>query len=224
MAVTGNDKALVTHSDNENVKDDRKSGLNVYSVHVINEMVSDTTVEQYNASQLKRAPADRDGYFKNIWQRFVIKNYLLGKDDVKLERISDVYLHNMSKLLFFLLPLYALLLYLFFRKEHLYFIEHAIFSIHLHIFAFLLIMLLILANYAFAMLPGNIHRGYQYFETEQKYFVFGSVFLYSFLAGHRVYGESWTRTFLKFIGVNGIYAISYVIGTIINISIAIMSS
>ncbi len=64
-------------------------------------------------------------------------------EEVNKEFIG-AFLQNIPKMLFFLLPVYALLLKLFYwRKKH-YLEEHLVFTLHLHVFLFILILFLLL--------------------------------------------------------------------------------
>lgn len=52
-------------------------------------------------------------------------------------RLIGAVLAQMPTVIFLLLPLYAFLLWIFFRKQRRYYVEHFVFAMHLHSFAFL---------------------------------------------------------------------------------------
>ncbi len=54
--------------------------------------------------------------------------------------LVDNFQHNLPKMLFFMLPLFALLLKLFYKWKKYNYVDHAIFSIHFHSFGFLLLL------------------------------------------------------------------------------------
>ena len=54
------------------------------------------------------------------------------------QRINEVLVHDSPKAMFVLMPFFALLLFLFFRKRERFFVPHLYFSIHFHAFVFFL--------------------------------------------------------------------------------------
>lgn len=97
----------------------------------------DSTYAQYIIRQNKLPANNRDGF----WQRFYVEKKFsytekYGKNglDVFFEDVK----HNMPKMMFVLLPLFALILKLSFWRNHKYYVEHLIYAIHLHCFFFLL--------------------------------------------------------------------------------------
>jgi len=54
------------------------------------------------------------------------------------QRINEVLAHDSPKAMFVLMPFFALLLFLFFRKRERFFVPHLYFSIHYHAFVFFL--------------------------------------------------------------------------------------
>lgn len=90
------------------------------------------------------------------------------------------FVHYMPNVIFVLLPVFTLILYLMYRKTGRFFAEHLIFTLHIHAFAFVaLIILLLLPDFISWVVP-----------------VWILVHLY--IAMRRVYGESGWRTFGKF--------------------------
>ena len=157
------------------------------------------TVEQYLAEQ-KRLPASkRDGWFK---QQFM-KSYIRGTTDEHWrETIGEQFRHSMPKMMFLMLPLYALILYAFFRKSDKYYIDHLIHSVHLHCFLFLFWTLLILVR----LVPG-----YKYVETYINWATFIFLCFYFFRSFRLVYGRSRKRTIFKMIGISLSYGISLIL-------------
>jgi hypothetical protein len=60
--------------------------------------------------------------------------------------------HSIPKIMFVLLPLFALLIGLFYNREKYFYVQHAIFSIHFHAFVFLSFILALLLD---LILPGD---------------------------------------------------------------------
>jgi len=90
-------------------------------------------------------------------------------------------------MMFFLLPVFALLLKLLYVRRKRLYIQHFIFSLHFHAFAFLFIFVAILVNAVSSNRIDYIVDG-----TAQL-----GLLLYLFLSMHRAYGQSRRKTFVK---------------------------
>lgn len=125
-------------------------------------------------------------------------------DEHKLSReFENTFIHNLPKVLFFYLPVFAFLLWLFHSKKKWLYYDHGIFT--LYYFSFLLIltvvnillnwMLLVIDNYMATDLTNYI--GFPFFLL-----TFGYAFFYFFRSHSRVYQErkliSRTKSFLLF--------------------------
>ena len=70
---------------------------------------------------------------------YVVKN---NTTEEILEKFKESFLHNIPKVLFIYMPIFAFFLWLFHSKKRWYYFEHGIFTIHY--FSFLLLMVLLL--------------------------------------------------------------------------------
>ncbi|HEV2562377.1 MAG TPA: DUF3667 domain-containing protein [Rhizomicrobium sp.] len=104
------------------------------------------------------------------------------------------------RVLFLLLPLYAVLLALFYwrQRKKFYFVDHLVFSLSVHTFAF---AVLIMAVGAAQLLPGGI----------VAWSALGAVTLYLFLSIKHFYEQSWFWTSVKFIAISSIYTIFFLL-------------
>ncbi|QOR76002.1 MAG: hypothetical protein IMW88_12015 [Thermoflavifilum sp.] len=95
--------------------------------------------------------------------------------------------------MFFLLPLFALLLELHFSKRKFYFSDHIIFSLHFHIFYFVVSGIELVLQYVFYT----------------DFFSWASliVWIYLVLAMRRVYQNKWLVTILKSFSIGLLYSI-----------------
>ncbi|MEI7490434.1 MAG: DUF3667 domain-containing protein [Bacteroidota bacterium] len=100
----------------------------------------------------------------------------------KGQSLLTVLEHTASKVIFLLIPVFALLLKLFYiRRKRLYF-EHLIFSLHLHAFFFLFLILCMLIDF---LIPVS-------------FLIILIVFLvYGFMALKKYYGQSFRKSLLK---------------------------
>jgi hypothetical protein len=112
------------------------------------------------------------------------------------ERLNQFWLRIWAWTMFALLPVFALVLRLFFRRATPWYVRHLVFSLHLHAFAFLIFAVPILvAN----LLPDDRQRSAAVLSA------FGVICLYGVLATRRVYGLSWGGTLLRLAGVGFVY-------------------
>ncbi|MGV3616878.1 MAG: DUF3667 domain-containing protein [Fimbriimonas sp.] len=93
---------------------------------------------------------------------------------------ADVMLERMPQAMFLLLPLFAGALKLLFRRPHRYYVEHLVFALHFHAFAFLALTVGNLVPNALGMLFAVVGSG-----------------VYGTLALRRFYGQGWVPTLLK---------------------------
>jgi hypothetical protein len=102
----------------------------------------DTTYEQYLNAQGKLSANARDNFFRRYVKK---REYELNasEKDVK-EVIMEGIKHNTPKMMFLLLPLFALLLKIAFWKNKKFYVEHLIYSFHFHCFLFLFWTMVIL--------------------------------------------------------------------------------
>ena len=113
---------------------------------------------------------------------------LLANKAVKLIRqkgegfMNDL-VENISIMMFFLLPLFALLLKIIYIRRKKYYIEHLIFSLHLHSFTFLMLFLSLLA--------------YLIFSKSFLLYVLLILFVYALLVFKKVYEQRWFKTVVK---------------------------
>lgn len=149
-----------------------------------------TTPEGYLNQQKLFSKNKKDGYLKRIFTIKILKINLKGEEGKKefFNKLSETFLHNIPKALFFLLPIFAFFLkMLYFRKKQFYYVDHAVLSLH---YFSLIFILLILSNYILDAIFG----------TEIFTFLaFIWMSAYMFIAMKRLYGESWGRTISKFI-------------------------
>jgi len=102
----------------------------------------------------------------------------------------------MPRALFLLLPLYAFILALFHirRRKDFYLVDHLVFSLSIHTFAF---VTLIVAAVLAQVISGEW----------VAWLVFVIMSLYIFLAMKNFYAQGWFMTTVKFLFVSGIYTI-----------------
>jgi len=124
------------------------------------------------------------------WKRRLLTKVIdLSKADLTVanQRIQRAMLESLPKTMAVLVPLFALLMKLFYRRR--FYVEHLVFALHAHAFGFLL------------LIP-TAWAGHQEIELA----VLLLVLVYAVLAARRAYGETWPRTVGKLAGVGFIYS------------------
>ncbi len=102
----------------------------------------------------------------------------------------------MPRALFLLLPLYALILALFHirRRKDFFLVDHLVFSLGVHTFAFVALIAGVVLSQAVA-------------GEWVAWLLFAAMSVYIFAAMKRFYAQGWAMTTLKFIAVSGLYTV-----------------
>jgi hypothetical protein len=161
--------------------------LNKYNVFIpegvkdqIKNDLDSSLVSQKNDSNIKFDFGNSDS--KNSLSQYLNKKakYLtnMGKEGGTLfwkEMINQI-----PKVLFILLPMFALFLKILYIRRKILYIEHLIFSLHIHTFIFLYLLLALLLPYWYIILT-----------------IILGIFLHLFLSMKNVYQQSIFKTFVK---------------------------
>lgn len=107
--------------------------------------------------------------------------------------------HDIPKLMFILLPLFALYVGLFYSRKKYFYVNHAIFSVHFHSFFFLLLLFFILLS---NLIPG------EGVDIILALLAIPLSFIYLVAALHGMYGQSFWYGLLKGIGISLLYFIT----------------
>ncbi len=148
------------------------------------------------------------GQIKNNWLMRQINYKMLdinAKYNNDTRKILDAFkftlLHSLPQMLFISLPLLALLLkLLYFRRKEFYYVNHAIFSIHLYIFIFIAMLFL----FGMSRLNDQLNWGWI---TFLKTAIILSLFFYEYKAMRNFYQQGRGKTILKYLLLNGMFLI-----------------
>lgn len=109
-----------------------------------------------------------------------------------LKAFRESLLHSLPQMLFISLPLLALLLkWLYFRRKEFYYVNHAIFSIHLYIFFFIALLIILSFDKLGGMTGWSVFR---YF----NFALYLSMFFYTYKAMRKFYGQRRAKTIFKY--------------------------
>ena len=188
---------------NQMVKDTAKKAkirktIDYQNSHYINPTdITDTTYAQYLASQSKLPEAKRDGWFERYYNK---KAYAINEQNINIiEVVGESAKHNFPKLMFILLPLFALILSIAFKKNKKFYVEHLIYAFHLHCFLFLFLSVIIIIK---LLIPGNWHVVLDWIGILAAITI--TVYFYKSL--RTVYYRSGFRTITKMIGISIVYS------------------
>ncbi|HEY0303522.1 MAG TPA: DUF3667 domain-containing protein [Longimicrobiales bacterium] len=125
-------------------------------------------------------------------------------------RLVRAVIAEMPKVFFLLLPLYAFLLWLFFRRQRRYYVEHFIMGLHLHSFGFLVLIPAAFLDLPF--MPEVVSNAGDFLSG----FVLLWIVVYIFLALRRVYRQGRVRTGIKYFFLWILYSVFFVVGIILS--------
>ena len=116
--------------------------------------------------------------------------------------------NNLPITMFFMLPAFALLLALFYRKKRRFYVEHFVFSIHVHVAAFAVFTVMVFVPDA--MIGGILDQ-----------ILLLALALYNVLALQRYYGDGPFLTFVKWGFLTAIYAIMLIPGFLLTVFVTL---
>lgn len=171
----------------------------------------------------KYAPEEKKinsfGYWIVQKAKFVKKN---NTREELVEKFTESFIHNIPKVLFIIMPLFAFFLWLVHGKKRWYYFEHGIFTLHYFSFLLLIFLVLFLIRNVIALFGEDSPLSYISGLTD----FFGTIWMcyYFFPAHHRFYGETRWISFFKSIlllFINSVFIlfllVLYVFYTFINI-------
>ena len=131
-------------------------------------------------------------------------------DTVRLQQAAD---STLPKAMFALMPVFALILHVAYRRKGLRYVRHLTFALHVHAFAFLLLPLVLLAR-----LSGSapLRQGV-------TLAVAWAVMGYLYLAMRRVYGEEGRRATSRFGVVLALYGLTLFGGMLATLAVLVFT-
>ena len=76
--------------------------------------------------------------------------------DVAMRRAGNAMIEELPKVMFLLLPVFALLLEAIYARRRRFYIEHFVFALHVHAFAFILFLLVLGFTYLILLMFGAL--------------------------------------------------------------------
>jgi len=160
---------------------------------------TDTTYSLYLATQAKLPAEKQDNFFVRYVRK---REYELNESNTNVkEFLVEGIKHNIPKMMFLLLPLFALFLRVAFWKNRKFYVEHLIYSFHFHCFLFLFLSIMMLIK----MATPDAWQLKEYLEM----FAFIAVIWYSYKSLRTVYNRSPGRTITKMFGLFFSYSFAF---------------
>ncbi|MFN8153903.1 MAG: DUF3667 domain-containing protein [Bacteroidia bacterium] len=164
--------------------------------------VDPDTLQKYIESGVtdEEALMDTFGIEKDVFNKFMFSQ-IVQKQKMGYKDLASYYKSKLPWLLFSLMPVFAFVLFLLYIRRKIFFVDHLIHAFHLHSAVFLIIAV----SGLLYLITG--------WDTD---WLLLYIPVYYYLSLHRVYGQSWSKTFLKgtFAGVLytllGILVLSFV--------------
>ena len=183
--------------------------------HMITPSTNDTSYAQYMAHQNKLPAEKQDGWFEKYYNKkaFAINKQRINIKDVIEESIK----HNFPKMMFVLLPLFALILLVTFYKSKKFYVEHLIYAFHLHCFVFLFLAILMILKF---LIPAD-------WDTVIGWLSFAAtivIILYIYKSLRAVYHRSRWRTITKMIGMSMTYSVVFMICFMLLLVITVLNA
>ncbi|RYZ99737.1 MAG: DUF3667 domain-containing protein [Sphingobacteriaceae bacterium] len=150
----------------------------------------------------KKLPAKQQD---NFWDSYIIKKYITWQNDGVNSK--KLFIHaiqqNIPKLMFILLPLFALILKITFWRNDKFYVDHLIFSFHFHCFIFLFLTIIKLTEIA---IPESWEMG-----SWLNLLSFIIITWYIYRSLKTVYNRSRLRTIVKMMGMSFAYLFMFCI-------------
>jgi len=158
-----------------------------------------TSFAEYDSAQKALPASKRDGWLLRLIMKRGIQIENKYKDNPEEAGIQllEGFFHRLPYLLFISLPLFALILRLVYirRRKLFYFADHGVFTIHLYVFSFIVLLVV------FGLNKLSDLTGWGFLDAVQAFVFFGLV-TYLYIAMRNFYKQGWGKTFIKFLLVS----------------------
>jgi hypothetical protein len=201
-------RAAVIQMKTDRKEKDRKKAFQVNSEWFVD---SDTTVASYEKRQSLLPAPKRDNFLKHYVIR---RNLELQSYPDAEKKMTEEIMHNIPKMMFILLPLFALILKLVYFNKKKYYYEHLIYSFHVHSAIFL----------SYLIYVGLSHFFKLFYNLDGWFSFFWSLYLlwYIYKSLKSFYGSRRWVTILKFFFLMFCYTIVFAISTITVIAVTVI--
>jgi len=125
----------------------------------------------------------------------------LGEHGTNLQLFLITMISNLPYMVLCCIPLFAFVLKILYLRKHVFYIDHLVYALHIHTFAYLAIMLIVLATMGLNRTVPGLLAGWI------VGFLWTSFAVQIFLSIRRVYRQGWFMTMFKFFVGGFVYLI-----------------
>jgi len=172
---------------------------NSLHLQIGNDTIAYNTIAAYDSAQSKLSNTKKDSWLESsLVKKSIELNDKFKNDKFKFgTALVEQFEHYFSRMLYISLPMFALFLWILYRrnKNH-YFVDHLIFSIHIYCAFFIILFALKLFNLSTEFIFHKPHLGIAGVITSILMFYY----LYKALRNH--FNQSRLKTILKFVMLN----------------------
>jgi hypothetical protein len=112
-----------------------------------------------------------------------------------IQKFRESFTHNLPKVLFLYMPIFALFLWIFHNKKRWFYFDHGIFTLHYFSFLLLTILILFLTDKIISVFGSS--GGANFIKGTFDFIGISWMVYYFFPAHHRFYGETRMVSFIK---------------------------
>ena len=177
------------------MRDFEDLGAKLFVLNISGQLDKYSSYAAYDSSQKNLPKSKRDGWFMRtlVKKEFSIVERYQYNPEAAVKKLGQSILHNLPYMLFVSLPLFALLLkLLYFRKKQLFYADHGVFTIHLYIFSFILLLII------FSISKLQVYTGWNLLNWVMA-LLFLLLFFYLYKGMRVFYGQRRAITFIKFL-------------------------
>jgi hypothetical protein len=154
------------------------------------------SMHEYDSIQQSLPAGEKDGWFeKRLIQKVITINEKYRENpEEAFKKFGESLFHRLPYMLFVSLPLFALILRLIYvrRRKQFFYADHGVFTIHLYIFSFIILLFV----FTLTELDKWMHSGIIGLPI---FLLFGWLFYYLYRAMYKFYGQGWFKTLIKFL-------------------------
>lgn len=169
------------------------------------------SLKQYDSIQKTLPPKQRDDLLGRLLTRKEIvyqQNHHGGESQFTADLAGNL-VANFPKAIFFLLPVFAFILRLFYLRKNIYYSEHLVLSVTCYNFYYLIFSVTLLLEWI---------TGFYWLQFIANLWLMG----YFYMSMRRVYGQSAGWTILKFFSFGVLFSICAMAAMMINFAISVM--
>lgn len=196
VAKYDNDETEIQHVEIKNntstnpKNDSEESDLKLYT--------NGLALEKYDSIQNTLPEDKKDNLIKYLMTKSILTIEKKSKNDAYLEKVTETFFHNLPKVFFILMPLFAFILWLFHNKKRWFYFDHGIFTLHYS--SMLLLTITIYTLIDFVLDKINI----RFFNQLLNYIIFGMLLwwvIYFYKSYKRIYPQHKHILSLKLISI-----------------------